>query len=98
MKIAATLPALLLASVLAAPAFAAAGSNEGAGGDHRPPGPPLEAFAACKGKRAGATVSLTTPDGRAVTGTCQLTFQPDGHPGEGGKEGGRQGKKKDSDN
>lgn len=60
------------------------GPGNGAGG--RPPGPPPEALAACKGKTEGAKVSFTGRRGETLTGTCQTTPQglaarPDGMPG-----------------
>lgn len=96
MKKLVTIPALLLAvAVCAAPAFAAGPDNEGGpggpGGGHRPPGPPPEALAACKGKSAGATVTLTTPDGRNVSGSCQLVFHPEPPAGGDRQGGGNQG-------
>lgn len=56
---------------------------------HQPPGPPPEALEACKGKTAGATTTLKTPDGRTVSGTCQLVFRPDRPPQDNGNGGGR---------
>lgn len=46
-------------------------------------GPPPFDPALCKDKAAGATVEATTPDGRAIKGTCQLVFLPDRPAGEG---------------
>ncbi|MGZ3183642.1 MAG: hypothetical protein ACXU8N_14490 [Telluria sp.] len=42
--------------------------------DHR--GPPPEAIEACKGKQAGDSVTIKTPRGDTLTGTCQLVFMP----------------------
>jgi len=43
------------------------GSSAGGG---RPRQPPAEAFTACNGKSAGDSVTITTADGRSLTGTC----------------------------
>jgi hypothetical protein len=43
------------------------GSSSGSG---HPRQPPAEAFTACNGKSAGDSVTITTPDGRSLTGTC----------------------------
>lgn len=101
MKKLVTIPALLLAvSVCSAAAFAAGPDSEGPGGGgpgaggpggHRPPGPPPEALAVCKGKTAGAAVTLATPDGRNVSGTCQLVFNPEPPAGGDRQGGGNQG-------
>ncbi|GAB3257135.1 hypothetical protein [Chitinimonas naiadis] len=58
-------------------AFAPGALADNAPQGGRPPGPPPIDTAACKGKAAGAAVQVTTPDGRALTGTCQLAFVPD---------------------
>jgi hypothetical protein len=42
--------------------------------DTKPP-PPIDPEL-CKGKTAGAVVETKTPDGRSITGTCQLVFLP----------------------
>lgn len=84
------LPALLITlSALALPVHAFASDTvdgERRGGPaHQPPGPPPEAFELCKGKTAGASATLKTPDGKSVSGSCQLVFRPDRAAGEGGK-------------
>ncbi|GEM_PF-4393978 len=48
----------------------------------RPMGPPPEAFAVCDGKTAGDAVSITLPDGRTISGSCQLMFRPDAPPAQ----------------
>ncbi|MCO5355854.1 hypothetical protein [Acidovorax kalamii] len=58
-----------------------------------PPAPPPEAYAACKGKAEGASVTLTMPDGKSLTGTCRtmngtLVAMPAGGPGGPGGAGG----------
>lgn len=62
--------------------------SEGSAQGGRPPGPPPEAVAACKGKTEGAQVSFTLRDGKSVTGTCrtmdgQLAAMPDRMPPHG---------------
>ncbi len=57
-------------------------------------GPPPEAFAACEGKREGASAQFTNPKGEVVAGKCRiadgkLVLRPD-QPKEQGREG-RQG-------
>ena len=52
-------------------------------------GPPPEAYAACKGKQAGATASFVNPRGETLTGTCeqegsQLVLRPDRNKGQAG--------------
>ncbi|MFO0712734.1 MAG: hypothetical protein U0353_22975 [Sandaracinus sp.] len=57
----------------------------------RPPpghGPPPEALAACRGRSRGASCTVTPPDGRTVSGTCDspaddlpLACRPEGGPG-----------------
>lgn len=84
------LPVLMVSlCALAAPlhAVAAIGPDQGQGQGqeqhqrHQPPaGPPPEALEACKGKTAGATTTLKTPDGRTISGSCQLVFRPDRPP------------------
>lgn len=58
-----------------------------------PPAPPPEAYAACKGKTEGASVTLTMPDGKSLAGTCRtmdgtLVAMPAGGPGGPGGAGG----------
>ncbi|MDH4419334.1 MAG: hypothetical protein QE485_19160 [Acidovorax sp.] len=58
-----------------------------------PPAPPPEAYAACKGKAEGASVTLTMPDGKTLAGTCRtmngtLVAMPAGGPGGPGGAGG----------
>lgn len=59
-------------------------------------GPPPEAYAACDGKIAGASASITLRDGRTVEGVCELVgdrlaarplHRPGGGPGNGGQPG-----------
>ena len=57
-----------------------------------PPAPPPEAYAACKGKTEGASVTLTMPDGKSLAGTCRtmggtLVAMPAGGPGGPGAGG-----------
>jgi hypothetical protein len=57
-------------------------------------GPPPEAYAACKAKKAGDSASLFNPKGETITGTCrqegnQLVLRPDRSKGQSG--GKRQG-------
>ena len=55
--------------------------------------PPAEAFEACEGKSEGDTVSITSPQGDTVEGTCKtmrggddLIAVPAGGPPKGGRE------------
>lgn len=65
------------------------GQGQGMGGGQRPPGPPPEFLAACKGKTAGAIVTVNTPHGDKQ-GTCQLVFVPSGQgQGQGMGQGGQ---------
>lgn len=71
---------------LGATTFAAWAQPERGG---TPPAPPPEAYAACKGKAEGASVTLTMPDGKTLTGTCRtmngtLVAMPAGGPGGAG--------------
>ena len=55
--------------------------NKGQSGGKRQ-GPPLEAYAACKAKKAGDTALFVNPKGETITGTCeqegnQLVLRPD---------------------
>lgn len=43
-------------------------------------GPPPEAFEACRGKAAGATVEMKTPRGDTVSGTCRMVLIPNRDP------------------
>jgi hypothetical protein len=57
-------------------------------------GPPPEAYAACKAKKAGESASVVNPKGETITGTCeqegdQLVLRPDRSKGYSG--GKRQG-------
>lgn len=61
-------------------------------GGQTPPAPPPEAYAACKGKTEGASVTLTMPDGKSLAGTCRtmggtLVAMPAGGPGGPGGAG-----------
>lgn len=76
-----------LAAMAAFPAAAQSQDRQG------PPAPPPEAYAACKGKTEGASVTLTLPDGKSLAGTCRtmggtLVAVPAGGPGEPGGAGG----------
>jgi hypothetical protein len=81
---------ILLASFLmAAPACWA---QPGPSGDHRPPAPPAEAVAACKGKAVGSQASFTGRRGETVTGTCDkigdvVAVRPAGGPPKGPQGG-----------
>ena len=79
--------AAVLAATSTAPALAQAQGRQG------PPAPPPEAYAACKGKTEGASVTLTMPDGKSLAGTCRtmdgtLVAMPAGGPGGPGGAGG----------
>ena len=71
-------PALLILFLAAMPLASAAECG------HPPPppprgemkGPPPFDPALCKDKAAGTVIEVTTPDGRAMRGTCQLVFLP----------------------
>jgi hypothetical protein len=57
-------------------------------------GPPPEAYAACKAKKAGDSATFVNPKGETITGTCeqegnQLVLRPDRSTGQSG--GKRQG-------
>jgi hypothetical protein len=57
-------------------------------------GPPPEAYAACKAKKAGDTASFVNPKGETIIGTCeqegnQLVLRPDRSKGQ--SSGKRQG-------
>lgn len=56
---------LATAAAASAPAFS---QPQGHPGRHAPP---PEAYAACKGKAEGDSVTLTMPDGKSLTGTCR---------------------------
>ena len=76
---------LALAALLTATSAAPALAQDRSG----PPGPPPEAYAACKGKTEGASVTLTMPDGKSLSGTCRtmggtLVAMPAGGPGGAG--------------
>ncbi len=45
--------------------------GEGFRGPGHPPGPPPEAFDACKDKTAGSTAQFTTPWGETIQGICR---------------------------
>lgn len=47
---------------------------------HHRMGPPPEFLAACKDQAPGAKVSVTTPDGHKIPGTCEVMFHPDAPP------------------
>ena len=78
---------MALATVLAATSIAPVLAQPQ--GRQAPPAPPPEAYAACKGKTEGASVTLTMPDGKSLTGTCRtmdgtLVAMPAGGPGGAG--------------
>jgi len=59
--------------------------------------PPAEAFEVCEGKSEGDTVTITTPEGDSIEGTCtavrgdELVAMPAGGPPQGGRsQGGRE--------
>ena len=70
--------------------------GQGGPGGQPPMGPPKEAFEACKGKKDGDAVSLTTPQGK-MAGTCRMVWMPrdmpqggpGGQPGQGQGQGGQ---------
>ncbi|PJI98270.1 hypothetical protein CLU85_3084 [Acidovorax sp. 69] len=75
--------ASLVLVTLGATTFTACAQQERGG---NPPAPPPEAYAVCKGKTEGASVTLTMPDGKALQGTCRtmggtLVAMPAGGPG-----------------
>lgn len=94
---------LALLLVLSPAVFAQQGGSSGSNGDQPPPhrGPPPEAYTACEGKTAGASVTITLRDGRTIEGVCELhgdrlaarpLHPPGGRPGDGGPppdDGGR---------
>lgn len=61
---------VLLAFLIFMPLVAFAQSHENGSGD-RPQGPPPEAIAACKDKKAGDTVTFDGRRGESVKATCQ---------------------------
>lgn len=70
----------VLAAACAAPALAQSQNRPA------PPAPPPEAYAACKGKTEGTSVTLAMPDGKLLAGTCRtmngtLVAMPAGGPG-----------------
>jgi len=74
-------------------AFLAAATSHAQPARGTPPAPPPEAYAACKGKTEGASVTLTMPDGKSLAGTCRkmdgtLVAMPAGGPGGPGGAGG----------
>lgn len=80
-------------AVLATVAAAAAPAFSQPQDRSAPPAPPPEAYAACKDKTEGASVTLTMPDGKSLTGTCRtmggiLVAMPAGGPGGPGGAGG----------
>lgn len=80
-----TLAGLCLGLSLAA--FTCGALAQGAPGG-QPPGPPPEAYTACKGQTEGASVTLTMPDGKTLSGTCRtmngtLVAMPAGGPPPG---------------
>lgn len=66
-------PRILLCACLLLSPLWAADTRPGAG---MPPPPPLDS-AACAAKAAGATVQITSPDGRSIKATCVLVALPD---------------------
>ena len=72
---------LLILAFTTIPALASA--DCGPEGGHNPPppqggpkAPPPIDPELCKGKAAGTAIETKTPDGRSITGTCQLVFLP----------------------
>ncbi|QWV94646.1 hypothetical protein KP004_05540 [Geomonas oryzisoli] len=59
--------AVMATALLAAQAYASTGSDTVEQGRR----PPQEAFDACRGKSAGATVTMTTPRGDAIEAVCR---------------------------
>ncbi|MDB5976283.1 MAG: hypothetical protein JWR07_3043 [Nevskia sp.] len=66
------------------------GSGAQSGSTHRPSGPPPEAYAACDGKSAGASVSFTLRNGKVVQGVCEQVGDRlvVGRPSRSGMHGG----------
>ncbi|WCM86793.1 hypothetical protein [Acidovorax sp. NCPPB 3576] len=69
-------------------ALAASNALAQGGPNGQPPGPPPEAYTACKGQTEGASVTLTMPDGKTLPGTCRtmngtLVAMPAGGPPPG---------------
>jgi hypothetical protein len=84
---------VLTLGLMAAAQAQDSGSNGGPGGHGRPPGPPPEAVAACKGQAEGATVSFALRDGKTVKGVCrtvngQMAAMPPDMGNGPGKPGG----------
>lgn len=50
--------------------------EQGSGGGGGGGGPPPEALEACKGKKEGDTVQVTTPRGDKVSATCRMVAVP----------------------
>ncbi len=78
-------------AVLATAAAAAAPAFSQPRDQNAPPAPPPEAYAACKDKTEGASVTLTMPDGKSFAGTCRtmdgsLVAMPAGGPGGAGSQ------------
>jgi hypothetical protein len=76
----------LLWSTLAGAALTASAQNGGPPADGKPPAPPPEAVAACKGKTEGTKVQFTGRRGETVNGVCKkmgdvLAAWPEGGPG-----------------
>lgn len=72
-------------AALAGLSLTAAAQNDGPPPDGKPPGPPPEAVAACKGKTEGAKVEFTGRNGEKMSGTCKkmgdvLAAWPEGGP------------------
>ena len=86
------LASLALISLAAAPPSHAQPARGTPPAPPAPPAPPPEAYAACKGKTEGASVTLTMPDGKTLAGTCRtmdgtLVAMPAGGPGGPGAGG-----------
>jgi hypothetical protein len=56
--------------------------EQGGGGGGGGGGPPPEALEACKGKKDGDTVQMTTPRGDKMSATCRLVAVPARPPGD----------------
>ena len=86
------LASLALISLAAAPPSHAQPARGTPPAPPAPPAPPPEAYAACKGKTEGASVTLTMPEGKTLAGTCRtmdgtLVAMPAGGPGGPGAGG-----------
>lgn len=81
------LSGLLLLALLPSVGLAYGGSDNG----QRPPEPPPEAYAACKGKQDGDKVMLKGPHGETMKAVCRVQGQrlvavPAGRPAAPGNQ------------